>query len=256
MSDNTMSLLKLFLFLSSILCACGQSTETATNTPETSTVSAEDIYNLNEEDFKLWLSGGNPKAWETSTPRVTTTTMSSTDNSVFTEQTTPRQEEITPQQPIIPTAPGPVTDNTDQGYFYHRVEDIASQITPLGPEGNYPDNQIIRIPLVGVAHHTQIVYNDQQQRWRQQQQHQHQQQEHNHRQHHQQQSFWNNPQLNAVFLNQNQPQQQHQQFQHHQYQFPQFNTAVVSQQVPQPYYYGPPTSYGTGFANSFAVNHY
>ncbi|XP_050092089.1 mucin-5B-like [Anopheles aquasalis] len=64
----------------------------------TSTVSPQSIFDLNEEDFKLWLSGREPKAWQGggSASGATTTPATTTAESVFrTTSTTERPSTTT-----------------------------------------------------------------------------------------------------------------------------------------------------------------
>ncbi|XP_053667261.1 uncharacterized protein LOC128716366 [Anopheles marshallii] len=81
---------------------------------DASTVSPQDIYDLSEDDFKLWLSGRQPKAWEggasnTSPSATTTTPRPTTPASVFrttTPATTPSTPSfLTTSTTIRPTAP-------------------------------------------------------------------------------------------------------------------------------------------------------
>ncbi|XP_055610413.1 transcription factor SPT20 homolog [Uranotaenia lowii] len=153
---------------------------------ETSTVSAQDIYDLNEEDFQLWLSGRQPKAWEsttmggrtigssssTTTRRTTTTTAAPSNTSSFDDsrlieqlefleqETTPRPKNEFTQIPPTITTTTTSTSTPFDGYDYQRPETlqdllkehmiesqkIASQFTSGNPP-QFPDKQSPAVPV-------------------------------------------------------------------------------------------------------------
>uniref|UniRef100_A0A182NJV0 Uncharacterized protein n=1 Tax=Anopheles dirus TaxID=7168 RepID=A0A182NJV0_9DIPT len=76
---------------------------------DASTVSPQDIYDLTEEDFQIWLSGRQPKAWESGSSSASSSTTTSappttTPPSVFRTTTT----STTPS--FLTTTPSPDTD--------------------------------------------------------------------------------------------------------------------------------------------------
>ncbi|XP_035907811.1 mucin-5AC-like isoform X2 [Anopheles stephensi] len=102
---------------------------------DASTVSPQDIYDLSEDDFKLWLSGRQPKAWEggsssssssTATSAPQTTTLPSvfrttTNNTPTTPTTTP----TTPNFLTTSTTIRPIEPSSD-GKSWFEEEDTAT----------------------------------------------------------------------------------------------------------------------------------
>uniref|UniRef100_A0A182LW81 Uncharacterized protein n=1 Tax=Anopheles culicifacies TaxID=139723 RepID=A0A182LW81_9DIPT len=111
---------------------------------DASTVSPQDIYDLSEDDFKLWLSGRQPKAWEagssntnppTTTTTTTTTPRATSSVSVF-RTTTP-----TPTTPATPsflttstTIPPTVPPSDGKSWFEEEDTATPRPSTVLGEQ--------------------------------------------------------------------------------------------------------------------------
>ncbi|XP_062550023.1 uncharacterized protein LOC134214717 [Armigeres subalbatus] len=76
--------------------------QTTPSSDDPSTHSVDDIYSLDEEDFKLWITGRTPKSWETSTRRSSSTTQSSLwDDNHSTEQIDSLQPITIPKEELF-----------------------------------------------------------------------------------------------------------------------------------------------------------
>ncbi|XP_058123470.1 mucin-2-like [Anopheles ziemanni] len=106
-----MKMLKWLVLLAVVVCGIG-----GQNAPqEASTVAPEDIFSLSEEDFQLWISGRQPKAWGGSGEGAgsntvgTTTTPRTTAASVFrTTSTTPSPSTASTTAAPQATTPNPL----------------------------------------------------------------------------------------------------------------------------------------------------
>uniref|UniRef100_A0A182WJW5 Uncharacterized protein n=1 Tax=Anopheles minimus TaxID=112268 RepID=A0A182WJW5_9DIPT len=125
--------LQVLVLVAFVSGALGQDTSN-----DASTVSPQDIYDLSEDDFKLWLSGRQPKAWDagssnTSPPTTTTTTPSTTTSaSVFrtTTSTTPATPSfLTTSTPIPPTFPP-----SDGKSWFEEEDTVTSRPAVLGEQ--------------------------------------------------------------------------------------------------------------------------
>ncbi|XP_050075030.1 transcription initiation factor TFIID subunit 12-like [Anopheles maculipalpis] len=112
---------------------------------DASTVSPQDIYDLSDDDFKLWLSGRQPKAWEgdsasssssivsttTTTPRTTTppSVFRTTTTTTTTTPTTPSFLTTT-SQTISPNEPSP----SDVKSWFEEEETVTSRPDVLGEQ--------------------------------------------------------------------------------------------------------------------------
>ncbi|XP_058832457.1 defective in tip formation protein A-like [Topomyia yanbarensis] len=132
--------------------------QTPESNNETSTVSAQDIFDLNEEDFQLWLSGRVPKAWGTPTNISTTTTVPSTTTTVSSttignqidsidDQTTVKEELPTTDSPrILPstsTQPASSSNDLGPGYMYRRPENFQTWLKIHMQQSQQVTNQLI-----------------------------------------------------------------------------------------------------------------
>ncbi|XP_019557696.3 uncharacterized protein LOC109426622 [Aedes albopictus] len=130
-----------------LACVYGQSTPTSN---DTSTDSPDDIYSLDEEDFKLWIAGRTPKAWETSTRRVITSTQStpaSDDNRLLSQFDS--SEPVTPQElSVTPIPNAETTPKTDgrsetQGYLYPRPGNLQNWLQSHMLQSHQINNQLM-----------------------------------------------------------------------------------------------------------------
>ncbi|XP_058461590.1 uncharacterized protein LOC131436728 [Malaya genurostris] len=143
-----------FAFLVAQSCVLSQTTEfnNGTRTP-----SAQDIYDLSEEDFQLWLSGRSPKAWggptnistSTDIPSTTTPVSSTTLTNEITSvdyQTIVDQKTSTTESPTLFTTSSttaPSNDDQDSGYVYQRPENSLSPMKLHMQQSPTVDNQLI-----------------------------------------------------------------------------------------------------------------
>ncbi|XP_035907808.1 mucin-5AC-like isoform X1 [Anopheles stephensi] len=142
---------------------------------DASTVSPQDIYDLSEDDFKLWLSGRQPKAWEggsssssssTATSAPQTTTLPSvfrttTNNTPTTPTTTP----TTPNFLTTSTTIRPIEPSSD-GKSWFEEEDTATprpdllgdQFKPAGEDfAQWLERQMNRVQEVTFVPQTTLT---------------------------------------------------------------------------------------------------
>uniref|UniRef100_A0A182PXZ8 Uncharacterized protein n=1 Tax=Anopheles epiroticus TaxID=199890 RepID=A0A182PXZ8_9DIPT len=141
---------------------------------EASTVSPQDIFDLSEDDFKLWLSGRQPKAWEggststgsststttTTTPRTTTsasvfrTTSTSTTPSPTSFQTTSTS---TTSRPSIPFTDGKSWFE-EEDTATHRPDVLGEQFKPAGEDfAQWLERQMNRVQEVSFVPQTTLT---------------------------------------------------------------------------------------------------
>uniref|UniRef100_A0A182RQW9 Uncharacterized protein n=1 Tax=Anopheles funestus TaxID=62324 RepID=A0A182RQW9_ANOFN len=112
-----------------VASALGQSTSN-----DASTVSPQDIYDLSDDDFKLWLSGRQPKAWDAgssnSNPSTTTTTPRTTSSASVFRTTT---SVTTPTPPSFLTTSTTIRP-TDGKSWFEEEETVTSQPAVLGEQ--------------------------------------------------------------------------------------------------------------------------
>uniref|UniRef100_A0A182KBB6 Uncharacterized protein n=1 Tax=Anopheles christyi TaxID=43041 RepID=A0A182KBB6_9DIPT len=138
---------------------------------EASTVSPQAIYDLSEDDFKLWLSGRQPKAWEggspsSSTPTTTTTPSTpSTTTPVSVVRTT--STSTTPAPPnFLTTTALPSIPSSDGKSWLEEEEDIATpgsdvlgeQFKPAGEDfAQWLERQMNRVQEVTFVPQTTLA---------------------------------------------------------------------------------------------------
>ncbi|XP_052893617.1 uncharacterized protein LOC128301267 [Anopheles moucheti] len=141
-------------------------------TNDASTVSPQDIYDLSEDDFKLWLSGRQPKAWEggssnTSPSVITTTPRTTTPVSVF-RTTTPATTPSTPSFLTTATTSTTIrpTDPFSDGKSWFEEEDTATarpavlgeQFKPAGEDfEQWLERQMNRVQEVSFVSQTTLT---------------------------------------------------------------------------------------------------
>uniref|UniRef100_A0A182QYW4 Uncharacterized protein n=1 Tax=Anopheles farauti TaxID=69004 RepID=A0A182QYW4_9DIPT len=136
---------------------------------EASTVSPQDIYDLTEEDFQLWISGRQPKAWvsgssdssptTTSTPRTTTPpsvlrTTSSTSTTTTTTTTTAAPDTF---QPFVPPTDGNSWFGEDDTVT-PRPDVLGEQFKPAGEDfAQWLNRQMNRVQEVSFVPQTTLA---------------------------------------------------------------------------------------------------
>ncbi|KFB48690.1 AGAP006147-PA-like protein [Anopheles sinensis] len=169
------SVAKVLVLLTVVVCGIwGQ------NTPqEVSTVAPEDIFSLSEEDFQLWISGRQPKAWggssagsdsntvgTTTTPRTTSASVfrtTSTTPSPFSTRTTPTTQATTPNPlEFFTVRPPPESDgkswfeDEDDGTL--RPDVLGDQFRPAGEDfAQWLDRQMNKVQEVTFTPQTTLT---------------------------------------------------------------------------------------------------
>lgn len=136
------------LIVFGLSCVFGQSTPSSI---DTSTNSVDDIYSLDDEDFKLWIAGRNPKAWETSTRRVSTSSQSSTSEDTrllgqsdsFDPPTTSQQEITSTSKPTHETTPKTDISSKSEGYLYPRPGNLQDWLQSNMLQSHQINNQLM-----------------------------------------------------------------------------------------------------------------